>query len=168
MCRYGQGVVRAIFEEFADEKLKGFTAWLPVMEGDNAQTARAETEAFGDQRMVLAWDPESRAGKLFTKALGLRRTVWDAYLLYPPGVTWERAEPPQPTFWMHQLSVDYGVDPRFLLRPGEISEEVRRLLGKRPEASDPDLPLKLHAKGLLWLRRERTEYSLGEIYESAN
>ena len=168
MCRYGQGVVRAIFEEFDDENLKGFTVWLPIMDGDSAETARVETEAFGDQRMALAWDPESRAGKLFTKLLGLRRTLWDAYLLYPPGVKWEGAEPPQPTFWMHQLSVDYGVDPRLLLSPGKLSEEVRRLLGKEAKPSDPDLPLTLHGNGLLWLRRERPEYSLGEIYKSAN
>ena len=138
------------------------------MGGDSADTARVETEAFGDQRMALAWDPESRAGRLFTKALSLRRIVWDAYLLYPPGVTWDEAEPPQPTFWMHQLSVDYGVDPKLLLGPGRLSEEVRRLLGKRAQPSDPDLPLNLHASGLLWLRRETPEYSLGEIYESAN
>ena len=73
-----------IFEEFDDENLKGFTVWLPIMGGDSAETARVETEAFGDQRMALGWDPENRAGKLFTKTLSLRRTVWDAYLLYPP------------------------------------------------------------------------------------
>ncbi len=168
MCRYGQGVVRAIFEEFDDENLKGFTVWLPIMEGDSAETARVETEAFGDQRMALAWDPDNRAGRLFTKVLGLRRTVWDAYLLYPPGVTWEEAEPTQPTFWMHQLSVDYGVDPKLVLNPGKISEEVRRLLGQRAKPSDRDLPLKLHANGLLWVRRERPEYSLEDIYESAD
>ncbi len=168
MCRYGQGVVRAIFEAFDDENLKGFTVWLPIMGGDSAETARVETEAFGDQRMALAWDPESRVGRLFTKALSLRRTLWDAYLLYPPGVTWQGEEPPQPAFSMHQLSVDYGVDPKLLLSPGRLSEELCRLLGKRAEPSDPDLPLNLHASGLLWLRRERPEYSLGEIYKSAN
>ncbi|MFQ5875658.1 MAG: hypothetical protein ACE5JL_17920 [Dehalococcoidia bacterium] len=165
MCRYGQGVVRAIFEEFDAQNLKGFTVWLPIMGGDNAEAARVESEAFGDRRMGLAWDPESRAGELFTKALKLRRTVWDAYLLYAPGVRWEGDETPQPTFWMHQLSVaDYGVDGKLLLNPGRLGQEVRRLLGKGAQPSDPDLPLKLHAKGLLWLRKERPEYSLADIY----
>ncbi len=167
-CRYGQGVVRAIFDEFDDENLKGFTVWLPIMEGDSAETARVETEAFGDQRMAWGWDPESPVRGLFTTALSLDKPVWDAYLLYPPGVTWEEAEPPQPTFWMHQLTVDYGVDPRLVLSPGKISEEVCRILGKRAEPGDPDLPLKLHVNGLLWLMKERPEYSLGDIYESAD
>ncbi len=50
MCRYGQGVVRALFEEFDDENLKGITVWLPIMGGDSAETASVETDA----RVVLA------------------------------------------------------------------------------------------------------------------
>ena len=167
MCRYGQGVVRAIFEEFDAENLKGFTAWLPTMGGDNAEAVRVESEAFGDRQMFFAWDPESRLGELFTKALKLRRTPWDVYFLYAPGVRWEGDEPPQPTFWMHQHPVDYGVDPKLLLNPGRLSEEVRRLLGKGGEPSDSDLPLNLHYKALLWLTRERVRYSVEEIKDGA-
>ena len=35
-CRYGQGVVRALFEEFPDERLTGFIVWVPMLPADNA------------------------------------------------------------------------------------------------------------------------------------
>ena len=52
--------------------MKGFTVWMPVMQGDDAQAADAESEAFGDQRMATVWDPESQVSQLFAKVLQLR------------------------------------------------------------------------------------------------
>ncbi len=167
VCRYGQGVVRAIFKEFDTQGLKGFTVWMPTMGGDSAEAARVESKAFADRRMAFAWDPDSQISQLVAKTLKLRGKPWDMYLLYASDVRWEEQEPPQPTFWMCQIpEAGYGVDPKALLNPGRLLEEVRRLLGLGGEPSDPDRPLWLHAEGLDWVMRDREGATLEEIAEA--
>src|SRR5260370_5275282 len=58
----------------------------------------------------------------FIKSRGT--SIW-----FKPGVKWEGAQPPRPTFWMHQLE---GVDPNLLLcvNPTRLSEEVGKLIAQ--------------------------------------
>ena len=128
MCQYGQGIVRSLFKEFDVDKLKGFAVWLPMMQNDSVEQARAEAASFVGLQVVHVWDPERQLGHLFTKTLRLRSTVWDFYSLYASGVRWEGNEPPQPTFWMHQLPTESGADRNLVLYPTTFSRE---LLGLR-------------------------------------
>lgn len=166
MCLYGQGIVQGIFEEFGASNLKGFAIWLPMMPGDNAQFARVKAETFKEHPVFHAWDPERRLGELYARALNLRALAWDVYLLYAPGVRWDGNEPPQPTFWMHQLPADTGADWKILLNPTMLSQELLKLLGSNAQPSRVDLGFLLHAKGLMNLVRERAQYTLEEIRQA--
>ena len=167
MCQYGQGIVRGIFEEFGAYNLKGFAVWLPMMPGDNAQFASVEADTFKEYPVVHMWDPECRLGKLYARTLNLRALAWDVYLLYARGVTWDGDEPPQPTFWMHQLPGGIGADWKILLNPTRFSQELLKLLGSGVQPSSVDLGFQLHGKGLMNLLRERAQYTLEEIRQVA-
>ncbi len=169
MCQYGQGIVRRLFEEFGVDKLKGFAIWLPMMPNDSLERARTEAALFEGRQVIHAWDPERQLGNLFTKTLSLRSTVWDFYFLYAAGVRWEGNEPPQPTFWMHQLPSASGADRDLVLYPTRFSRELLALLGDGAEpiqTSRDDLGLDLHWDGLLNLTRDRAEYTLRDVRDA--
>ena len=128
MCQLGQAVVQQLFETFDDKNLRGLITWLPMLEGDDAEAARRQSELVQEGRVSKGWDAERRIGDLFAQTLGLRSTAWDVYLLYPPGVRWDESEPPQPAFWMHQLPGAVEADSRLLLNADRLAGELRRLL----------------------------------------
>ncbi len=144
-----------MFEEVASQSLVGDVVWLPMMNGDDAQAARAESAHLPEDRISQYWDPEKRLGGLFARTLGLEGVAWDVYLLYAPGVSWEADAPPKPTFWMHQLPEVVGAAENLRLDPGRFS---KALIGQLPSSSAavaPDLALRLHAKGLATVARDR-------------
>ncbi len=168
MCVYGQGLVRKLLEEFPDH-LKGFAVWLPMMRNDSLARADAEAAPFVDLPVVHVWDAEHQVGKLFAKTLRLKATAWDFYFLYPPGVTWDDDEPPQPAFWMHQLPAASGADRDLVLNPTRFLQELFRLFGDGVEpnrTSRDDLGLQLHWEGLANMTRERGEYTLEHVHEA--
>ncbi|MFQ5951394.1 MAG: hypothetical protein ACE5KH_04860 [Candidatus Geothermarchaeales archaeon] len=123
-CLYGKEVMKEIFDEFSTDKLRGFVVWIPMLTGDDAESAFFAGRDLQDPRVVQGWGSERLTGQLFDKALNLRRTAWDVYLLYASGVVWEENQPPSPTFWMHQLAPDSGADLRFWLNRGKFLGEV--------------------------------------------
>ena len=130
MCRYGHGVVRGTFEEFATESLRGFVVFLPMLKGDDEDTTIAQSNTLHDKRVVQVWDSERQMGDLVAESLMLTKTAWDIYLVYPPEARWEEEVPPPPTFWMHQLSPDHGIGNAPALEPERFSQEVQMHLGK--------------------------------------
>lgn len=125
-CQRGRGVVNEVFDRYSSDKLKGFVVWLPMKPKDNAQTAQLESDKLKDERIsVRGWDGKRSIADLFAKPLKLRGTAWDVYLIYAPGIKWEGAEPPQPTYWMHQLQ---AADQKLCLNPAALSNQVKRLL----------------------------------------
>ncbi len=80
LCQYGQGVIRELYENIDAKMLKGFSIWLPVMDGDNLVSADEEQSAkFAVDRVEHIWDPEETFGNLFAKALNLKGIAWDMY-----------------------------------------------------------------------------------------
>ena len=128
MCQLGQAVVQQLFEKFDHKNLRGLITWLPMLEGDDAEAARRQSELVQESRVSKGWDAQRRIGDLFAQTLGLRSTAWDVYLLYPPGVRWDDAEPPEPAFWMHQLPETVGADSKLFLDADRLAGELRRLL----------------------------------------
>ncbi len=128
MCQLGQVVVQQLFETFDHKNLRGLITWLPMLEGDDAEAARRQSELVQESRVTKGWDAQRRIGDLFAQTLGLRSTAWDVYLLYPPGVRWDDSEPPQPAFWMHQLPEVLGADSNLFLDAYRLAGELRRLL----------------------------------------
>ena len=149
---YGHGVVRGIFETVEGNDLQGFAIWLPMMKGDDAEAARRVTDTFRDPRVSHAWDPDRVLGNLAAGSLGLTKTGWDLYLLYPAGVVWEADALPTPNLWMAQLPTEQGIDERTLLDPGRLAGEVFRLMGREENRGAVDLRLSLHARGLMEVR----------------
>ena len=52
--------------------------------------------------------------------------AWDVFMVYRRGVSWNATSPPEPDFWMHQLSSA----PAPHLDPEEFAKQVNALLVK--------------------------------------
>lgn len=112
--------------------LKTFLVWLPMRGSDDLSAALRQSAALRDARVTEAWDGAREAGALFARRLGLRGTAWDVYLVYGRGVRWEGADPPAPTFWMHQLREGgSGADQKLCLDPNRFTREVLVLIEER-------------------------------------
>ena len=147
--------------------LKGFAIWLPMMAEDSSHAAELEAKNFEGLPMAHMWDPEHQLGKLYTKVLKLRSTAWDVYFLYPPRVTWEEVDPPQPAFWMHQLRGDSGVHQDFRLNPVRLAQELLEMLGEGNDSSRVDnLGRLVHEKGIFTVARERSPYSQEDLQQA--
>ena len=128
-CQSGHGAIAQILKKFSSPKLSGILVWEPMREGDSREAATRQADTVRDARIVQGWNETKRVGKAFGETLGLHGIAWDVYLVYEPGITWEAQQPPQPTFWMHQLE---GGDPNLMLceSPARLSAEVETLLAK--------------------------------------
>lgn len=117
--------------ETPSEKLRTLAVLIPMMDDDDLETALKQIERLPDPRATHAWDGERNVGDLFGKTLGLSKTAWDVYLVYPPGMTWDEDGPPAPPFWMHQLDQlgdEPGADPAIRLDKKKLKAELDRLI----------------------------------------
>ena len=140
-----------------------------MMSGDSLQSALQEKTGFDGFEVTHAWDAERQLGILYAKTLNLSAVAWDVYLLYAPGIIWEGSEPPQPTFWMHQLPTESGAERDLVLYPTRLAQELLTLLGVGAEprhTSRADLGLQLHAKALTNVNKERGQGILEEIQQA--
>jgi hypothetical protein len=95
-----------VLAKVKDQRLRIYTVWEPILPKDRAEALPEAAALLAEEsRGRQYWDPGAQSGKAYMKALDvpLKSALWDAYLLFPPGVTWDR-DPPAPRFWMHQLS----------------------------------------------------------------
>ena len=127
-CQRGRGVVAEMFDKQKSENLAGFVVWLPMKPKDTSKMAWLESEKLKDERIsVRGWDGNREIGKRFAKPLKLTSTAWDVYLVYAAGVKWEGTEPPQPSYWMHQLQ-GQRADTMLCLNPTALSSKVQKYL----------------------------------------
>lgn len=117
-----------MFDRIDSDRLKGFVVFLPMLDGDDRAAAVAQAGALNDARVAQLWDPDRVMGELSAKTLVLRSTAWDVYLVYPAGVRWDSEMPPNPEFWMHQLSSESGADQSLRLSPDALSRAVERAI----------------------------------------
>lgn len=135
-CQCGQGMLKKVFSKYPSTQLKGFVSWAPMLSGDDAKVANIQSQNFQDERINQTWDPQHQTGKLFANTLGLKKTAWDVYLLYEPGVKWQGDTPPQPTFWMHQLKEDSGANQQLCLNQDTFSNELAKLLTNKQQLNE--------------------------------
>lgn len=127
-CQRGRGVVADMFDKQKSENLAGFVVWLPMKPKDTSKMAWLESEKLKDERIsVRGWDGDRKIGHLFAKPLKLTTIAWDVYLVYATGVKWEGSEPPQPSYWMHQLQ-GQRADTMLCLNPTALSSRVQKYL----------------------------------------
>jgi hypothetical protein len=84
-------------------------AWMPVLEADSAERAKAAAEALeADGRVWQYWDAYREISTWAYDALDLgrygRSVAWDLYLFYRAGARWRRSLP-APETWLHQLRI---------------------------------------------------------------
>lgn len=145
-CRYGQGVVRALFEEFQKEKLAGYIVWVPMLPRDNLESALFEQSAIADPRLQFWLDNDKAAANAWSTFIGLPSTTWDVYAIYDTAARWPgEAAPPSPRIWMHQLDGSPATRPEDRLDPVRLAREWLALIGR--EEPGLDLSKKLHARG---------------------
>ena len=82
--------------------------------GAKAKDAANSIELMSGPRVQHYWDGEQRVGAAVQHFVeGLDVPAWDFWMLYAPGVTWEKQGAPEPDWWEHQLS---GLGPDFANR----------------------------------------------------
>jgi hypothetical protein len=146
-CRYGQGLVRALFEEFPDKNLAGFIVWVPMLPEDSPARAAAEQSAITDPRLRCWYDADRDAANTWSALIGLPVTTWDVYAVYDEAVTWLDGQPlPPPRIWMHQLDETAATQGKDRLDPVRLAGEWLRLLGE-DVGRNRELSLKLDARG---------------------
>lgn len=110
--------------------LRATMVWVPVLGGDTRSSAEMQARLLQTDQVAHVWDENQEIGACFARSLALAGPGWDLYLLHAPGVRWERALPPAPTFWMHQLARDVGADPTLYLgnNPQLLGQALHDLL----------------------------------------
>jgi hypothetical protein len=78
-----------------------------------------------DARARQYWDGDGWLGDAYGKVLATPGSAWDVYLLYGRGRSWSGTLPPNPDYWMHQLS---GVTTAPRLDPNVLYQHVEQLL----------------------------------------
>lgn len=95
---------KVVLDAHPDVDIRVSIVWIPMVEGDSLEAARAMARRIVDSRVRHFFDAEKRAGKVIAASLGgAGKIAWDIYLLFPRGSRWE-SRPPAPQFWMHQLT----------------------------------------------------------------
>jgi hypothetical protein len=99
-----------------------YAVWEPILKTDDARSSRKATTLLPDSRVRNYWTGTLDLGRLFQPAIGLEgEPAWDVYLVYPPGIVWEKGAAPRPAFFMHQLGGRLP-DARRLDGPGLAAE----------------------------------------------
>lgn len=122
MCVKGAREVQAdVVATIADENLRIYAVWAPVLGADSRESALGARRLLPDQRTSHYWDGQKTLAKAFKQPLSLKRSLaWDVYMVFDAQASWDQA-PPTPTYYMHQL-------------PGRLPSK-RLLEGKRLAAA---------------------------------
>lgn len=98
-------IQHSLFNAEPSRRLIGFTIWVPMLGGKAGNVPEAMTLAL-DPRVSHYWDETNDLGIAYERVLPVSTgPAWDVYLIYAPGIVWNGADPPEPSFWMHQLAI---------------------------------------------------------------
>ena len=88
----------------AGEDVRAYVVWVPMNRGLERDVAGATKEVW-DARASHYWDADGWLMRTYKEVLGgfPFEPVWDTFMLYGAGATWDGEKPPKPAYWMHQL-----------------------------------------------------------------
>jgi len=90
---------------------------------------------FNDPRVSHFYDSDKHLGKAIAICLGWTgKVAWDIYLFYEAGVEWDKT-PPQPSYWMHQLTDSWADREHYHTGDDLVNElfmTMKRLLNIKP------------------------------------
>ncbi len=99
-------IQHSLFSTEASRRLIGFTIWVPMLGGKAGNVPDAMTLA-PDPCVSHYWDASNDLGITYQRVLPVSTgPAWDVYFIYAPGIVWSGADPPKPSFWMHQLAIN--------------------------------------------------------------
>jgi hypothetical protein len=108
----GARAAHAVLTE-APSALLVYLVWIHMLRTDSAGAAEEIAASIHHERLTHFHDPRRRVGKAFGPTLQTGgAVVWDSYLAFRPGVTWDEA-PPFPADWAHQLRSAWADPARF-------------------------------------------------------
>jgi len=118
-----------VISKIANEDFLVYAVWEPILKTDDERSSRKAVTLFPDAPVKNYWVRTCAVGKMFQPPIGLEgEPAWDVYLVYEPGVEWEGDGPPDPTFFMHQLSGRLPDDLR--LDGPKLHDEIEKILNK--------------------------------------
>jgi hypothetical protein len=119
-------IQQSLFASDNNPGLVGFVIWVPMLGGKASNVPEAAALA-PDRRVLHYWDASNDLGASYEHILPVSTgPAWDVYMLFAPGVVWSGAEPPRPSFWMHQLAISNA--PR--LDATIFANQARQMLAK--------------------------------------
>ncbi|MFL6335031.1 MAG: hypothetical protein ACJ754_17100 [Pyrinomonadaceae bacterium] len=110
-----------------DPNVRAYVVWVPMLEMDEAAAVAEATKFLPDRRVRHFWDAKGTLKEAYASVLqlGEGQTAWDVYFAYGRDAEWKAERPPDPAYWMHQLS-QLGQERR--LDPTQFAAEVNKLL----------------------------------------
>lgn len=140
MCKNGSRILeRYVLEHIADPNLRVYIVWEKIRVDDSRQHALKSAAFAGDPRVTNFWSEKRVIGETFRETAGFKMSpAWDVFLLFPPGVAWEKGAAPAPKAMMCNLMgspQDATSLPRF--NGAQLEEQVKALLSSSQASSSP-------------------------------
>ena len=111
-----------VFERFPDANISASIVWIPILAEDTYDSAIQPTTFLNDDRIYHFYDDQRAAGKSIAESVGWTgKVAWDIYLFYEPLTEW-REKPPEPKYWMHQLSDEWATKEKYRTGGGLANE----------------------------------------------
>ena len=97
-----------VFNRFPDADISASIVWIPILDNDSLEAAIPSVSFLSDKRIQHFYDQNQIVGKQIADSVGWTGNIaWDIYLYYAPDVDWTDL-PPEPNYWMHQVSDDWA------------------------------------------------------------
>ncbi len=128
--RNAQMIERRVLKVIPDPSLRVYVVWVPALKKDGREMAEKRTELLVDPRATHFWGGDLELADAFKQPLGMKNSsAWDVFLVFRPGVRWEKEAAPVPDLYMHRQEPDLPLDRK--LNAIRLSEEIRGLLQRR-------------------------------------
>lgn len=106
-------MLETLTTKFPKADLCALIVWIPILDKDSMAEAFPSVEILHHRRFVHFYDRNRCVGRTIANSVGwVGRVAWDIYLFYRPNLDWD-ADPPQPSYWMHQLTDEWVRDDNY-------------------------------------------------------
>jgi hypothetical protein len=117
-----------VLRRLKGDGLRVYAVWESILRADNEAAALTAAALVSDPRVTHFWATSPMAGTKFQDVIGVgSRSVWNVYLVYPPGVVWGD-EVPRPSLFMLQMP---GGPPSRRLVPSVLADSLRAALERK-------------------------------------
>lgn len=118
-----------MLEQVKNSDLQVYSVYVPILGSDNEASVASAMQRLPDSRVVFYWDAKGELTQGYARVLqlGEGRPAWDVYLVFDRTAEW-KAEPPAPSYWMHQLR---GVSAERRLDGDALAAEIKKLIQTR-------------------------------------